>query len=148
MFSEIRISINVWCFKRRLNAVMRTSWERKLDEYLLWLLYYSSIGLLYYYYSCEMWSVFESLYYIQGNKKTLWPESASELYRLSDRSLSAKLVPTSADRGCHVVSVTDPYGRILGFIDRSRYFSSSSSSIILRRLSGPRSRPITSQKIW
>jgi hypothetical protein len=25
--------------------------------------------------------------------------------------------------GCHVVSVTDPYGRILGFIDRSRYFS-------------------------
>jgi hypothetical protein len=26
-----------------------------------------------------------------------------------------------ADRGCHVVSVTDPYGRILGFLDRSRY---------------------------
>jgi hypothetical protein len=23
----------------------------------------------------------------------------------------------------HVVSVTDPYGRILGFLDRSRYFS-------------------------
>jgi hypothetical protein len=29
----------------------------------------------------------------------------------------------SADRGCHMVSVTDPYGRILGFLDRSRYFS-------------------------
>jgi hypothetical protein len=28
-----------------------------------------------------------------------------------------------ADRGCQVVSVTDPYGRILGFLDRSRYFS-------------------------
>jgi hypothetical protein len=28
-----------------------------------------------------------------------------------------------ADRGCHVVSVTDPYGRILGFLDRSCYFS-------------------------
>jgi hypothetical protein len=28
-----------------------------------------------------------------------------------------------ADRGCHVVSVTDPYGRILGFLDSSRYFS-------------------------
>jgi CBS-domain-containing membrane protein len=28
-----------------------------------------------------------------------------------------------ADRGCHVVSVTDPYGRMLGFLDRSRYFS-------------------------
>jgi hypothetical protein len=24
---------------------------------------------------------------------------------------------------CHVVSVTDPYGRILDFLDRSRYFS-------------------------
>jgi hypothetical protein len=28
-----------------------------------------------------------------------------------------------ADRGCHVVSVTDPYSRILAFLDRSRYFS-------------------------
>jgi hypothetical protein len=27
-----------------------------------------------------------------------------------------------ADRGCHVVSVTDPYGCILDFPDRSRYF--------------------------
>jgi hypothetical protein len=40
------------------------------------------------------------------------PESPSELYRQSDRRLSAKLVSTFADRGCHVVSVTDPYGRI------------------------------------
>jgi hypothetical protein len=52
---------------------------------------------------------------------TPWPESASELYRPSDRSTSEKLVPTLADRGCHVVSVTDPHGRILGFINRSRY---------------------------
>jgi hypothetical protein len=28
-------------------------------------------------------------------------------------------VPTFADRGCHVVSVTDPYSRILGFLDRA-----------------------------
>jgi hypothetical protein len=28
-------------------------------------------------------------------------------------------VPTSVDRGCHVVSVTDPYGRIIGFLDRT-----------------------------
>jgi hypothetical protein len=28
-----------------------------------------------------------------------------------------------ADRGCHVVSVTDPYDHIIGFLDRSRYFS-------------------------
>jgi hypothetical protein len=46
---------------------------------------------------------------------TPWPESVGELYRQSDRHLSAKLVPTFADRGCHVVSVTNPYGRILGF---------------------------------
>jgi hypothetical protein len=54
--------------------------------------------------------------------KTPWPESASELYRPSDSPLSAKLVPTFKDRGCHVASVTDPYGRIIGFPDRSRYF--------------------------
>jgi hypothetical protein len=49
-------------------------------------------------------------------KQTPWPWSASELYRptKSDRRLSAKLVPTFADRGCRVVSATDPYGRILG----------------------------------
>jgi hypothetical protein len=39
----------------------------------------------------------------------------------SDRRLSTKLVPPFADRGCHVVSVTDPHGRII-FLDRSRYF--------------------------
>jgi hypothetical protein len=27
-----------------------------------------------------------------------------------------------ADRRCHMVSVTNPYGRILGFLDRSRYY--------------------------
>jgi hypothetical protein len=36
----------------------------------------------------------------------------------TDRRLSAKLVPTFADRWCHVVSVTGPYGRILGFLNR------------------------------
>jgi hypothetical protein len=36
--------------------------------------------------------------------------------------LSTKIVPTFADRRSHVVSVTDPYGRILDFLDRSRYF--------------------------
>jgi hypothetical protein len=41
-------------------------------------------------------------------KKTPWHESASELYRPSDRRLSEKLVPAFTDRGCHVVSVTDP----------------------------------------
>jgi hypothetical protein len=51
-------------------------------------------------------------------KQTTWPESAREPYRPSDRSLSAKLVPTFTDRGCSVISATDPYGRILGFQDQ------------------------------
>jgi hypothetical protein len=59
---------------------------------------------------------------LNKNKRTPWTESASELYRPSDRHLSAKLVLTFEDRGSHVVSVTDPYGRILGFLDRSPYF--------------------------
>jgi hypothetical protein len=45
---------------------------------------------------------------IYKNKQTLWPESASKLYRLSDRHLLVKLVPTFADRGCHMVNMTDP----------------------------------------
>jgi hypothetical protein len=56
-------------------------------------------------------------------KQTPWSESASEIYRPSDRRFSAKWLPTFADKGCHVVSVTDPYVRILGFLDRSRNFS-------------------------
>jgi hypothetical protein len=60
----------------------------------------------------------------------------------------AKLVETFADRGCHVVSVTDslwPYSRLSR--PEPQFFLSSSSSVVLRRLSGPRYRPI-SQKIW
>jgi hypothetical protein len=53
---------------------------------------------------------------------TPWPQSASELYRPSDRRLLAKLVPTFADKEYRVVSAADPYGRILIFQDRSRYF--------------------------
>jgi CBS-domain-containing membrane protein len=55
-------------------------------------------------------------------KKTPWPESTNELYRPCDRRLSAKLVPTFADIGSHMVSAMNPYGRILGFLDQSRYF--------------------------
>jgi hypothetical protein len=42
--------------------------------------------------------------------------------RPSGLRLSTKLVPTFADRECRVVSATDPYGRILDFLDRSHYF--------------------------
>jgi hypothetical protein len=65
----------------------------------------------------------------QTKKQTPWPESASELYRPSDCRLSAKLVPTFAGRGSHVMSMTDPYGRILDFLDR-RLLSQPHQSII------------------
>jgi CBS-domain-containing membrane protein len=61
---------------------------------------------------------------------TPWPESASELYRPSDRRLAMKLVPDFADRGCHVVSVTDPYGRILGFLDRTNYYDFINNALV------------------
>jgi hypothetical protein len=40
----------------------------------------------------------------------------------SNRRMPAKLVPAFADRGCRMVSATDPYGSIVGFLDLSRYF--------------------------
>jgi hypothetical protein len=55
-------------------------------------------------------------------KKIPWPESASELYRPSDRCLSAKLVPTFADRRCNVVNAKNPYSCILKFLDWSHYY--------------------------
>jgi hypothetical protein len=72
-------------------------------------------------------STFNKVYYeyIASNllkkKETPWPKSARELYRPRDCHLSAKLVPTFANRGCHVVSMTDPYARILDFLYPSRY---------------------------
>jgi hypothetical protein len=52
------------------------------------------------------------------------------------------------DTGCHVVSVTSlrPYSRISR--PEPLLFLPSSYSFVLTRLSGPRSRPTTSQKIW
>jgi hypothetical protein len=53
-----------------------------------------------------------------GNK------NKNELRGLSSRANytdGVKLLPTSAGTACHVISVTDPYGRILGFLDRNHY---------------------------
>jgi hypothetical protein len=94
-------------------------------------------------------------------KQTLWLESASELYRPSGHHFSAKLVPTFADRTCHVVSVTDPYGHNLGFLDRSRYFFFQVAPQLysrgwvdpiphpplLRKLVGPGTEPGTSRSV-
>jgi hypothetical protein len=53
-------------------------------------------------------------------KQTPWPESASELYRPSERFISAKLMPTFGDRGYRVASATDPDGSNLDFLGRNR----------------------------
>jgi hypothetical protein len=50
-------------------------------------------------------------YQKKKTKQTPWPYSASELYRPSDRRFSAELVPTLADWGCRVVTVTNCHGR-------------------------------------
>jgi hypothetical protein len=54
---------------------------------------------------------------IKCSKETQWPKPLSELYRPSNRSLSAKLVPTFLDRECRVVSALNSHSRILGFLD-------------------------------
>ena len=60
--------------------------------------------------------------------------SKCQLLRIEDVTWSAQRIPKAVN---------------LCFLDRSRYFFySSSSSIDLMRLSGPRSRPTTTQKIW
>jgi hypothetical protein len=77
--------------------------------------------------------------YFVINKQT------NSVTRVRERTIPTERQPlTFAVRWRHVVSVTDPYGLILGFLDRSRYVF---SSIVLPRLSEPRSRRITSQKI-
>jgi hypothetical protein len=63
-----------------------------------------------------------SLHYVTEKKKLIWPESMSKPHQPCNHHLSAKLVSTSVEKGCHMVSLTHPYGRILGFLDRSRYF--------------------------
>jgi hypothetical protein len=81
----------------------------------------------------------------QTKKQTPWSQSASELYRQSNRRLLAKLVPTFEDRGvprCQRDGSLRRYSRISR--PKPLLFLPSSSSIVLTRLSGPRS---TSQKI-
>jgi hypothetical protein len=79
---------------------------------------------------------------------TLWPESASELYRPSDRRFSAKLVPTFVDKGLprgHLDGCMWPYS----WLSRPEPlpFLPSSSSVVLIRLSAPRFRLTATQKI-
>jgi hypothetical protein len=59
---------------------------------------------------------------ISTRKTTLRFSSPQANYRPIDSHLLPKLVTTFTDRGCQVVRLTDSYSRILGFLDRSRYF--------------------------
>jgi hypothetical protein len=86
-------------------------------------------------------------------KQTPWPESASELYRPSGRPLSEKLVPTFADRWCHVVSVTDPYDLNLRFLDWSPQLYSRGRAdpvpdpLLLRKFGSVGNRTRTSRSV-
>jgi hypothetical protein len=67
-------------------------------------------------------------------ERTIPTERPPPVGEVSANFWSAQRIPTAVN---------------LCFLDRSRYFFySSSSSIDLTRLSGPRSRPTTTQKIW
>ena len=100
---------------------------------------------------CLQFTYMEVQYFFinNGNNKTPWPWSASELYRQSGRRRSANLVPTFADRGVSRGQRNgSPRPLISVFWTGAATFYSSSSSIDLTRLSRPRSRPTTTQKIW
>jgi hypothetical protein len=73
----------------------------------------------------------------------------NKLYRLSSRRLSAKFVPNFVGRGVSRGQPNwSPRPLISGFKTAASNFHSSSSTFILARLSGPRSRPTTSQRMW
>jgi hypothetical protein len=57
--------------------------------------------------------------YSVNNKEEL---SLALVHEQTMQTCRATLVPTFADKGYRVASATDPYSRILGFLDRSRYF--------------------------
>jgi hypothetical protein len=102
-----------------------------------------------------------------GIKKnwTSWPYTASELYRQSDRRLSAKLVPTFAGRGCCVVSPTNSHGRysrlsrpepllfqVAPQLSSWGWVDPVSDPLLLRKSGGAGNRTrdlwICSQKLW
>jgi hypothetical protein len=65
------------------------------------------------------WKAEQKFYALEVTTKT-----KTKLHGLSPRENCTNRATAACRRSdCHVVSVTDPYGRILGFLDRSRYFS-------------------------
>jgi hypothetical protein len=73
---------------------------------------------------CLLLNVLRILYALQNKQNKLHGLSPRANY--TDRAIAAcrrSDCQLFADKGCHVVSMTDSFGRILGFLDRSRYFS-------------------------
>jgi hypothetical protein len=60
-----------------------------------------------------------ALHHLHGSTQAQYKNSVAWVYIL--QSTIPTLVPTVVDRGCHAVSMTDPYDHILGFLDRGRY---------------------------
>jgi hypothetical protein len=76
-----------------------------------------------------------------ARKRTLPTERPPLVGEVSAKFLRIEVVAWSAQRILMAVN--------LGFLDpEPLLFRSSSSSVIVTSLSGPRSRPTTSQKIW
>jgi hypothetical protein len=57
---------------------------------------------------------------IPTERKRTTPTERERTIPTERPQLVGEVRPIFADTGCHVISVTDPYGRNLGFIDRSR----------------------------
>jgi hypothetical protein len=77
-------------------------------------------------------STFRRFHISKSFSDTYHPKTKTKPHGLSPRANYTNRATVSclrsdyqlfADRECHVVNVTDPYARILGFLDRSRYFS-------------------------
>jgi hypothetical protein len=66
----------------------------------------------------EFFGVFKKLSSLYSILSEMNPVRVINKKKLRGLSSLAKYT----DRGCRVVSATGPYGRILGFLDRSRYF--------------------------
>jgi hypothetical protein len=76
---------------------------------------------------------------VSTEKYTTWPESSSELYRSSDRLLSAKLTPTFAYRVSRGQRDGSPRPNSRLSTPEPLLFLPSSSSTVFTRLGGPRS---------
>jgi hypothetical protein len=87
---------------------------------------------------------------ISGERGAGWSGSIDKLLRmLSTCARETNLDGLLRIQGCRVVSAADPLEPYSRFSrPEPLLFLPSSSSVVLMRLSGPLSRPTTSQKIW